>query len=163
MISSQALTEFIYSNSSTIIFQSEKATLLKAVEDFETNTYKHNLHIKQGEYLAFENKIHWQYDSTLGNRSTKGSFHSCMEAYRRYIGITDDLPPTVTKKQSNNNIRENEVAKAMFFYEIIDRILLDSISQDYFTAEEAKEAVREVMRDFPKYIDLYFSDFEREV
>lgn len=163
MISLQALSEFIYSNSSTIVFQSEKATLLQALEDFETNTYKHDLHIKQGEYLTFENKIHGQYDSTLRNRSTKGGFHSCMEAYRRYSGITDDLPPTVTKKQSNNNIIENEVAKAMFFYEIIDRILLDTVSSEYFTAEEARKAVIEIMEEFPKYLELYFSDFEREV
>ena len=163
MISSQALTEFIYSNSSTIIFQSEKATLLQALEDFETNTYKHDLHIKQGEYLAFENKIRGQYDSTLRHRSTKGGYTKCLDAYRRYAGILEYIPSTESKRLETTNIMKNEVAKAMFFYDIIDRILIDNFTAEQGTMLMMKTCVLNTMSDFPKYIDLYFSDFEREV
>ena len=163
MVSTRALSDFIRNGKLIIIMDSEKAVILKATEDIETNVYRCNLNMRKGEYLAADKRRTGTCDSLYANRTTKGSFQACMAAYRRYSGITDDLPPTVTKKQSNNNIRENEVAKARFFYEIIDRILLDSVSQDYFTDEEAIEAVIEIMEEFPTYMNIYFSDFEREV
>ena len=162
MVSTRALSESVANGKLKIIFVTESAALLKAIEDIGTYGYRVNLKMVKGEYLAVDRKTTGTCDSLYANRTTKGSFHSCMEAYRRYSGITDDLPPTVTKKQSNNNIRENEVAKAMFFYEIIDRILLDTVSQDYFTEEEARKAVLEIMEEFPTYVNIYFSDFERE-
>ena len=163
MVSTRALSEFISNEKLRIIMDSEKATILKAIEDIETKYYRCNLKMKKGEYLAIDKDRTGTCESLYANRTTKGSFHSCMAAYRRYSGITDDLPPTVSKKQINNNIRENEVAKARFFYEIIDRILLDTVSQDYFTEEEARESVLEIMEEFPTYMNIYFSDFEREV
>ena len=163
MVSSLALSESVENGKLKIIFVTESAALLKAIEDIGTYGYRINLKMVKGEYLAVDRKTTGTCDSLYANRTTKGSFQSCMAAYRRYSGITDDLPPTVTKKQSNNNIRENEVAKAMFFYEIIDRILLDSVSGEYFTADEARKAVLEIMEEFPTYMNIYFSDFEREV
>ena len=163
MVSTRALSDFISNGKLRIIINSEKAAILKATEDIETNVYRCNLNMRKGEYLAMSKTITGTCDSLYANRTTKGSFNTCMSAYRRYSGITPDLPPTVTKKQSNNNIRENEVAKAMFFYEIIDRILLDTVSHDYFTAEQARKAVLEIMEEFTTYMNIYFSDFEREV
>ena len=157
------MCEFITSGKLILILESENAELLKATEDIETHVFRSNLKMKKGEYLAMSKTITGTCDSLYANRTTKGSFNTCMSAYRRYSGITPDLPPTVTKKQSNNNIRENEVAKAMFFYEIIDRILLDTVSHDYFTAEQARKAVLEIMEEFTTYMNIYFSDFEREV
>ena len=162
MVSTRALSDSIRNGKLRIIMNSEKAVILKATEDIETNVYRCNLNMRKGEYIAADKRRTGNCDSIYANRTTKGSFQSCMAAYRRYSGITDDLPPTVTKK-SNNNIRENEVAKAMFFYGIIDRILLDTVSQDYFTEEEARKAVLEIMEEFPAYLNIYFSDFEREV
>ena len=127
MVSTRALSDFISNGKLIIIMKSEKAVILKAIEDIETNVYKCNLNMRKGEYIAVDKRRTGNCDSLYANRTTKGSFSVCMAAYRRYSGITDDLPPTVSKKQSNNNIRENEVAKAMFFYEIIDRILLDTV------------------------------------
>ena len=163
MVSTRALSDFIRNGKLRIIMNSEKAVILKATEDIETNVYRCNLNMRKGEYLAADKRRTGTCDSLYANRTTKGSFQSCMAAYRRYSGITDDLPPTVTKKQSNNNIRENEVAKAMFFYEIIDRILLDNVSSEYFTEAEARKAVIDTMEEFKTYMNIYFSDFEREV
>ena len=162
MVSSFALSELINSGKLTLILESENAELLNATEDIETNVFRSNLKMKKGEYLAMSKTINGTCESLYSNRTTKGDFQKCMAAYRRYSGIMPDLPPTVTKKQSNNNIRENEVAKAMFFYDIIDRILLDSVSAEYFTADEAMKAVIEIMEEFPTYMNIYFSDFERE-
>ena len=163
MVSSLALSESLTHGKLKIIFVTESAALLKAIEDIGTYGYRINLKMVKGEYLAVDRKTTGTCDSLYANRTTKGSFTQCMEAYRRYSGIMPDLPPTVTKKQSNNNIRENEVAKAMFFYEIIDRILLDTVSGEYFTADEAMKSVIEIMEEFPTYMNIYFSDFEREV
>lgn len=163
MVSTRALSDFIRNGKLRIIMNSEKAVILKATEDIETNVYRCNLNMREGEYLAVDKRRTGNCDSLYANRTTKGSFNLCMAAYRRYSGITNDLPPTVTKKQINNNIRENVVAKAMFFYDIIDRILLDTVSQNYFTEEEARKAVIEIMGEFTTYMDIYFSDFEREV
>ena len=163
MVSTLALSEFIGNGKLYIIMVSESAALLKATEDIETKYYRCNLKMKKGEYLAIDNDRTGTCESLYANRTTKGSFSVCMTAYRRYSGITPDLPPTVSKKQTNNNITENVVAKAMFFYEIIDRILLDTVSSDYFTAEEGRKAVIEIMEEFPTYMNIYFSDFEREV
>ena len=163
MVSSYALSEFISNEKLRIIMNSEKAIILKAIEDIETHVYRCNLKMRKGEYLAMDKNRTGNCESLYANRTTKGSFSACMAAYRRYSGITPDSPPTVSKKQTNNNITENEVAKAMFFYEIIDRILLDTVSGDYFTADDAMKAVIEVMEEFPAYLNIYFSDFERQV
>ena len=163
MVSSLALSESLANRKLKTIFVTESAALLKAIEDIGTYGYRINLKMVKGEYLAVDRKTTGTCESLYANRTTKGSFSQCMAAYRRYSGIMPDLPPTVTKKQSNNNIRENEVAKAMFFYEIIDRILLDTVSGEYFTADEAMKSVLEIMEEFPSYMNIYFSDFEREV
>lgn len=163
MVSTSALTYFIGNKCSRIIIDSQNASLLQATEDTETFSYKHNLTIKKGEYLAIDKKIIGTCDSTYACRSTKGDYKKCLDAYRRYAGILEYIPPTESKRLEVNNITQNEVAKAMFFYDIIDRILLDTVSQDYFTEAEARKAVIEIMEEFPKYLELYFSDFEREV
>lgn len=165
MVSTSALAYFIGNKCSRIIIDSENALLLQATEDTETFSYKHNLTIKKGEYLAIDKKIIGTCESTYACRSTKGDYNKCFDAYRRYAGILEYIPPTESKRLEVNNITQNEVAKAMFFYDIIDRILIDNFTAENGTisVEDMKTSVLTTLEEFPKYIELYFSDFEREV
>ena len=165
MVSTAALSYFIGNKRSRIIFDSEHASLLQATEDTETFSYKSNLKIKKGEYLAFDKKIIGTCDSTYACRSTKGDYKKCLDAYRRYAGILEYIPSTESKRLEVNNITQNEVAKAMFFYDIIDRILIDNFTteNDTIPVEDMKNRVLTTLEEFPKYLELYFSDFEREV